>query len=88
MAINIIGYRCDKSHWLIYCHAGCDCKDILNAVGLKMSDLYDNTSNSKHIESQKTYIYKDENAEPVYFKTRIDYGIKHSYLNSQTAKSH
>lgn len=41
-----------------------------------MSDLYDNTSNSKHIESQKTYIYKDENAEPVYFKTRIDYGIK------------
>lgn len=71
-----IGYRCDKSHWLIYCHAGCDCKDILNAVGLKMSDLYDNTSNSKHIESQKTYIYKDENAEPVYFKTRIDYGIK------------
>jgi len=71
-----IGYRSDKSHWLIYCHAGCDCKDILNAVGLKMSDLYDNTSNSKHIESPKTYIYKDENAEPVYFKTRIDYGIK------------
>lgn len=71
-----IGYRSDKSQWLIYCHAGCDCKDILNAVGLKMSDLYDNTSNSKHIESQKTYIYKDENAEPVYFKTRIDYGIK------------
>ena len=77
-----IGYRCDKSHWLIYCHAGCDCKDILNAVGLKMSDLYDNTSNSIYtkMKMQSLFISKQE-------LTTVS-KIKHSYLNSQTAKSH
>lgn len=85
-----IGYRSDKSHWLIYCHAGCDCKDILNAVGLKMSDLYDNTSNSKHIESQKL-IYTKMKMQSLFISkqelTTVS-KIKHSYLNNQTAKSH
>lgn len=71
-----IGYNPDKSHILAYCHAGCDVKEVLNSVGLKMSDLYSENIKDKQIICQKTYVYKDENSNDVYYKTRIDYGYK------------
>lgn len=71
-----IGYNSDKSHILAYCHAGCDVKEVLNSVGLKMSDLYSENIKDKQIICQKTYVYKDENSNDVYYKTRIDYGYK------------
>ncbi len=71
-----IGYSDEKSHILVYCHAGCEIDEILKSIGLKMSDLYPEASKGKQILYQKTYIYKDENNEDVYYKTRIDYGVK------------
>lgn len=71
-----IGYNSEKSHILVYCHAGCEVEDILKSIGLKMSDLYSDNSKGKQILHQKTYIYKDENSNVVYYKTRIDYGYK------------
>lgn len=71
-----IGYNSEKSHILVYCHAGCEVKDVLKSIGLKMSDLYADNSKGKQILHQKTYIYKDENSNVVYYKTRIDYGYK------------
>lgn len=71
-----IGYNSEKSHILVYCHAGCEVENILKSIGLKMSDLYTDNSKGKQILYQKTYIYKDENSNVVYYKTRIDYGVK------------
>lgn len=71
-----IGYNSEKSHILVYCHAGCEVEDVLKSIGLKMSDLYADNSKGKQILHQKTYIYKDENSNVVYCKTRIDYGYK------------
>jgi hypothetical protein len=34
-----IGRR--EGKWLLKCHAGCDWRDIVNALGLKPSDLFD-----------------------------------------------
>lgn len=71
-----IGYNFEKLHILLYCHAGCEIEEILKSIGLKMSDLYPECSNGKKILYQKTYIYRDENSNDVYYKTRIDYGAK------------
>lgn len=71
-----IGYNSEKSHILVYCHAGCEVEDILKSIGLEMSDLYSDNSKGKQILHQETYIYKDENSNVVYYKTRIDYGVK------------
>lgn len=72
-----IGYNSEKSYILVYCHAGCDVKEVLNSVGLKMSDLYSENIKDKQIICQKTYVYKDENSNDVYYKIRIDYGKIH-----------
>ncbi len=33
---------------LVYCHAGCDTRDVAEALGLKMSDLYDNPRGAEY----------------------------------------
>ncbi len=71
-----IGYNSEKSHILVYCHAGCEVEEVLKNLGLEISDLYADNSNGKQILHQETYIYKDENSNVVYYKTRIDYGHK------------
>lgn len=58
---------------LLYCHAGCDTKNIIKKVGLNMSDLYNNRSkkiynNKIHIE--KEYFYKNINNEISYKSIR------------------
>lgn len=67
---------------LIHCHAGCDLESILNAVGLKKSDLFyvdKQQSNSwqRYVESrerrriEETYDYVDCNGAYMYTKIRL-----------------
>lgn len=39
---------------LIHCFAGCNAKDILEKVGLKFSDLYENDNLRKQVNNNKT----------------------------------
>ena len=36
-----ISYNSKEEKTMLYCHAGCNTKDIVESVGLKMSDLFD-----------------------------------------------
>lgn len=57
---------------LIYCHAGCDTKEILNLVGLTWSDLgssHDSNIDNSNIEN--IYPYVNENGQLLYEKIRF-----------------
>lgn len=57
---------------LLYCHAGCALKDILNAINLKESDLFYN--NEKFIRPKliSEYFYTDENGNKLYKAERYN----------------
>ena len=40
---------------LLYCHAGCNIMDILNKLGLKMSDLFNNKEISKNTSHEDCF---------------------------------
>lgn len=70
-----ISHKGDKT--FLYCHAGCETKDILESVGLKMSDLFDkpleiNEEKKSAFEKDIEAIYKfyDENGDLAYEKIR------------------
>ena len=70
-----ISHKGDKT--FLYCHAGCETNDILESVGLKMSDLFDKPLEveDKHksaFEKDIEAIYKfyDENGDLAYEKIR------------------
>ena len=50
---------------LMYCHAGCDIKDVVHASGLEMKDLFTPDGNGK-MEIVATYDYADENGVLIY----------------------
>lgn len=56
---------------LIYCHAGCDIKDILEAVGLSERDLFNDYYNAEKSKIVAEYIYCDENCKPLYKVIRL-----------------
>ena len=56
---------------LLYCHAGCDTKNILNAIGLQEKDLFNNPINNKP-KIVKEYYYTDENNKPLYKVIRYE----------------
>lgn len=72
-----ISHKDDKT--FMFCHAGCETKDILEATGLKMMDLYDNplpnkeerpkSAFEKNIEA--TYKFYDANGFLAYEKLRM-----------------
>lgn len=67
-----ISHMGDKT--FMYCHAGCETGDILESVGLKMSDLYDqplqqDSKSNGNIE--KIYKFFDENGDLAYEKIRF-----------------
>ena len=67
-----ISHMGDKT--FMYCHAGCETGDILESVGLKMSDLYDqplqqDSKSNGNIE--KKYKFFDENGDLAYEKIRF-----------------
>ena len=43
----------------MYCHAGCDTRDILAKVGLQEKDLFNNVQEKPRVVAE--YIYTDEN---------------------------
>ncbi|EOU1110461.1 phage/plasmid primase, P4 family [Clostridium perfringens] len=70
-----ISHKGDKT--FLYCHAGCETNDILESVGLKMSDLFDkqleiNEEKKSAFEKDIEAIYKfyDENGDLAYEKIR------------------
>ncbi|WP_075824069.1 phage/plasmid primase, P4 family [Clostridium perfringens] len=70
-----ISHKGDKT--FIFCHAGCETRDILESVGLKMSDLFDkpleiNEEKKSAFEKDIEAIYKfyDENGDLAYEKIR------------------
>lgn len=69
-----INHNKDEGKTLIFCHAGCQTRDILDKVGLKMTDLYDrpldkNNKNNSKIEA--VYHYKNESGEILFDKVRF-----------------
>lgn len=71
-----ISYDSKENKTLMHCHAGCDTRDILKAVGLKMTDLFDKekiitdgTRTSHKIAA--IYKYTDENGNVLFEKIRF-----------------
>ena len=65
-----IGLSENKNQILLHCYAGCSAEDILNAVGLKKKDLYDNKGD--FIMNKTSYTYYNADGTVAYTKTRID----------------
>jgi putative DNA primase/helicase len=75
-----ISYDSRDSKTLIHCHAGCSARDILDRVGLKLSDLYNGQKvfqkNRENIES--VYKYTDSEGTLIFEKVRF---IPKSFAN-------
>ncbi len=56
---------------MLYCHAGCQTKEIIKAVGLEISDLFDKPINSKKMITESIYKYKDESGKVLFEKVRF-----------------
>ena len=53
-----IGLSKDRKQILLNCFAGCKAEDILNNVGLKLKDMYDNDErNETNTMSKTVYTY-------------------------------
>lgn len=65
-----VGLSENKNQILLHCYAGCSAEDILNAVGLKKKDLYDNKGD--FIMNKTNYTYYNADGTVAYTKTRID----------------
>lgn len=57
---------------LMYCHAGCDTKDILNAIGLQEKDLFNNPPKDSKPKIVKEYYYTDEENKVLYKVIRYE----------------
>lgn len=56
---------------LIYCHAGCDTKSILDSVGLTFEDLGSNAIKSNESNIENIYSYLDEEGNLLFEKIRL-----------------
>lgn len=56
---------------LIYCHAGCDTKSVLESVGLTFDDLGSNTNKSNDTNIENIYPYVDESGNLLFEKIRF-----------------
>ncbi len=71
-----INYNREKGATGIYCHAGCDIEDILNRVGLKQSDLFDEPLQQSRLKDKSNnieavYKYTDEKGKVIFEKIRF-----------------
>jgi hypothetical protein len=71
-----VNYDSRDNKTLVYCHAGCETRDIISKVGLKMTDLFDRElikddkkSTKDNIES--VYKYLDKDGQLVFEKVRF-----------------
>jgi putative DNA primase/helicase len=69
-----ISYDSKGHKTLIYCHAGCETRDVLEAVGLKVSDLFDKqaitSAKKSSMDIKAIYEYKDEAGKVLFEKIR------------------
>ena len=69
-----ISYDSKDHKTLIYCHAGCDTRAVLGAVGLKISDLFDKeaiaSTKKNSMDIKAIYKYKDEAGNVLFEKIR------------------
>lgn len=57
---------------LLHCHAGCELKNILNAINLKESDLFNNKEDFIKPKLIAEYFYTDENGNKLYKAERYN----------------
>ena len=57
---------------LLRCHAGCDTRDVLGAVGLTFEDLHEGPNLHEGPKLVATYDYVDENGEPLFQVCRYE----------------
>ena len=60
----------DNGNALVYCFAGCTIGDIVDALGLSVSDLFTEDHQGRNIVA--TYVYEDEEGKPLYRVHRTD----------------
>lgn len=65
-----IGLSENKKQILLHCYAGCSADDVLNTVGLKKKDLFNNKGD--FIMNKTSYTYYNADGTVAYTKTRID----------------
>jgi hypothetical protein len=57
---------------LVKCHAGCDTKDVVAALDLTLSDLYDDAGSRRNGDGiEAVYVYADESGVPLYEVVRF-----------------
>ena len=66
-----IKYEEKTNKTLIYCHAGCDTKSVLESVGLTFDDLGSNTNKSNDTNIENIYPYVDESGNLLFEKIRF-----------------
>ncbi len=72
-----INYDAKENKTLLYCHAGCETKEILERVGLKITDLFDKPMDSESVNKgkgkviDKVYKYMDKDGSLVCEKVRF-----------------
>ena len=70
-----INYDEKENKTLLYCHAGCETKEILDRVGLKITDLFDkpmdSNTKSKGRNIEKVYQYRDPEGNVLFEKIRF-----------------
>lgn len=84
-----IGLSKDGKQILLNCFAGCKAEDILNNVGLKLKDMYDNDErNETNTMSKTVYTYYNADGSIAYTKNRFDKadGKKSFFLYARTGK--
>ena len=68
-----IGLSKDRKQILLNCFAGCKAEDVLNSVGLRLKDLYDNDErNETNTMSKTVYTYYNADGSIAYTKNRFD----------------
>lgn len=85
-----LSYSEEEHKTLLYCHAGCETREILDRVGLKMMDIFDRpmeaTSDKTSRNIEKIYKYKDPEGKVLFEKIRfIPKGFSHRrFVNGVT----
>ena len=55
---------------VVYCHAGCHTEDVMRALGLELSDLFDGEPDQEHAVPIKSYVYRGTNGDPRFIVDR------------------
>lgn len=66
-----ISYDKAQGKTIIYCHAGCKVREILDSVGLKMTDLFDKELSKSKENIEAVYHYRDIEGRILFDKVRF-----------------